>query len=95
MTHAHRGLLTAVFTCLLSSSVIAAAPAAPATPAAVPAAPGAKEGSAAGNAATSAAAATAPKATPERKRARGGGDARSCLKQADNARVRRCAEKYR
>ena len=85
MTHQLNSLLVGIAICLLSPIAVAATPTAAKAPATAAPAPEAK-------------AATAPEvapALPEKKRVRGGSDARKCLKQPDNTGVRRCAEKYR
>jgi len=85
MTHQQNRLLVAIAICLLSPIAVAATPTDAKAPATAAPAPEAK-------------AATAPEvapALPEKKRVRGGSDARKCLKQPDNTGVRRCAEKYR
>jgi hypothetical protein len=95
MTQKQLGLVAATAICFLSSLAGAATPAA--APAAIPAASKPPAVAAPAPESKPAATAPAPEAKPaaERKAARAGRDARSCLKQADNAGVRRCAEKYR
>jgi hypothetical protein len=90
MTHQQNRLLVGIAICLLSPIAVAAAPTDAKTPAATTSAP-----APAAKAAATPEAAPTPPAAPAKKRVRGGSDARKCLKQAENAGVRRCAEKYR
>jgi hypothetical protein len=85
MTHQLNSLLVGIAICLLSPIAVAATPTAAKAPATAATAPEAK----------AAAAPAAAPALPEKKRVRGGSDARKCLKQPDNRAIRRCAEKYR
>lgn len=88
MTHQQNRMLVGIAICLLSPLAFAAAAADAKAPAAAVPPPEAK-------AATAEAAPASPAPPLAKKSARGGGDARKCLKQPDNKGVRRCAEKYR
>jgi hypothetical protein len=86
MTHKHTLLLAGIGACLLSSLAAAATPAPASAPASSSApAPATAEGKVA----------AAPEPAPASKPTRARGDARKCLKYADNKSIRGCAEKYR